>query len=185
MLVFQVRGRGVARCFEHEAGGHRFQRVPPTEKRGRVQTSTITVAVLQPSGPTQVCIEPRDLRAEFVRGSGKGGQHRNKTETCAVVTHVPSGLTVRCDGGRSKSANHATAVELLGARLSASAATASHDRLNRERRGQLGCGARGDKRRTIAVQRDAVTDHLLGRTMPVKQYMRGQLQLLVGRPRKK
>src|SRR5262245_48467305 len=110
-------GNGAEEAFRDEAGGHRWQRVPPNERRGRVHTSTVTVAVLPEPAAAELRIAPGDLDWSFCRGSGSGGQHRNKTESTAVVTHVPTGLTVRCESERSQHQNRATALALLRARL--------------------------------------------------------------------
>lgn len=170
-----MTGKGAASAFQHEAGGHRFQRVPPTEKRGRVHTSTVTVAVLTEPSEHEVHIDPRDVEEKFVRGSGKGGQHKNKVATCVMLTHKPSGIQVRCDGGRSQWANRQTALGVLRARLHEKATGQAGKRRSAERRRQVGTGMRADKRRTIAIQRDQVTDHETGRTMSAKKYLRGNL----------
>lgn len=174
----QVTGRGSKEAFRREPGGHRFQRVPPTEKRGRVHTSTITVAVLEVPTESDYPLDPRDLDESFTRGSGAGGQHRNKTDTCVILKHTPTGVTVRVDGGRSQHVNRQTALGLLRARLrEAEGEKAIQDR-NRRRRDQVGTGMRGDKVRTIALQRDSVTDHQTGKTVSAKEYLRGNLREL-------
>ncbi len=174
----RVQGRRAAEVFAGEPGGHRWQRVPPTEKRGRVHTSTVTVAVLPEPKPHELRIDPADLDESFTRGSGKGGQHRNKTDTVVVLRHVPTGVVVRVDGGRSQSLNRETALGLLRARILAAQREAVVRERNSSRRDQLGCGARGDKVRTIALQRGTVTDHLTGRSMATDRYLRGHLQEL-------
>jgi peptide chain release factor 1 len=178
VLVLRATGRGAFAAFANEGGGHRWQRVPPNEKRGRVHTSTVTVAVLPEPREHELRIDPADLDESFTRGSGKGGQHRNKRDTVAVVRHVPTGIVVRVDGGRSQAINRQTAISLLRARLLA----AEHERTlherNAERRGQVGGGARGDKVRTIAMQRDVVTDHRTGKSMPAHRYVRGYVREL-------
>ena len=174
-MVFRVDGPRAARCFAHEAGGHRWQRVPPTEKRGRVHTSTVTVAVLPEASAARVAIDPGDVELKYTRGSGKGGQHRNKTDTCVVLKHRPSGQQIRVDGGRSQSANREAAFALLRARLEAERRSSTHARVNGRRREQLGCGARGDKRRTISIPRGQVCDHVLGETWRAKDYLAGRL----------
>jgi peptide chain release factor 1 len=159
--------------FRDEAGGHRWQRVPPNEKRGRVQTSTVTVAVLPEPTEAQVHIAPSELAWTTCRGSGPGGQHRNRTESAVQLTHQPTGLTVRCESERSQHQNRATALSLLRARLWQE----EQIRLGREReasrRSQVGSGMRGDKRRTIRVQDGAVHDHVTGRTWVYTDYVRG------------
>ncbi len=174
----RVSGKNAAIAFCHEAGGHRFQRVPPNEKRGRVHTSTVTVAVLDEPSEHEVHIDPRDLEESFTRGSGKGGQHRNKTDSCVILTHTPSGIMVRVDGGRSQHFNRQTAMGVLRARLKAAGTDRRTKDRNNNRRRQIGGGARGDKVRTIAIQRDTVHDHGTGKTMKAKAYLRGNLSLL-------
>jgi peptide chain release factor 1 len=172
-VVFRAAGARAVATFADEPGGHRWQRVPPTERRGRVQTSTVTVAVLPEPTPTAVALDPKDLEWSFCRGSGAGGQHRNMTDTAVQVLHRPSGLRVRCETERSKTQNEATALALLRARLYAQ----EHERRVQSRadarRAQVGSGMRGDKRRTVRVQDGTVTDHVTGRQWQLKQYVRG------------
>jgi len=168
-----VRGRGADRAFADEAGGHRWQRVPPTEKRGRVHTSTVTVAVLPEPRALDVRENPRDVDESFVRGSGPGGQHRNKTSTAVQLVHRPSGIRVHVDGGRSQDANRQLAAELLRARLAAEAAGKATATRNDRRRRQIGAGMRGEKVRTIAEQRGRVMDHRTGKRTTLRRYLRG------------
>jgi peptide chain release factor 1 len=176
--LMRVTGKKAQQAFSHEAGGHRFQRVPPNEKRGRVHTSTVTVAVLEEPKENEVQINPRDLDETFTRGSGAGGQHRNKTDSCVVLVHKPTGIKVRIDGGRSQYINRQTALEVLRARLKAQEGKHASLGRNATRRAQVGGGARGDKVRTIAIQRDTVTDHVTGRSVKAKAYLRGNLSPL-------
>lgn len=157
----------------------RWQRVPPTEKRGRVHTSTVTVVVLAEPSSSELKIDPRDLEEKFTRGSGSGGQHRNKTDTAVQLRHKPSGLSVRAEKGRSQTDNRATALRLLRAKLVEIQQRSAADERDRERRHQAGSGQRGDKIRTIALQRDQVVDHRTGRSCSAREYLRGRLRLLV------
>lgn len=179
-LLFRVEGKKAAQTFENEPGGHRWQRVPPTEKRGRVHTSTVTVAVLGEPQEHEVRIDPSDLEESFTRGSGKGGQHRNKTDTAVVLKHRPSGFQVRVDGGRSQHSNRLMALRILRARLKDVGESQAMAGRNARRRRQVGSGMRGDKVRTVAVQRDQVTDHRTGKTTTVRRYLRGHLRDLCG-----
>lgn len=176
----KVRGKRAQACFADEAGGHRWQRVPPTEKRGRVHSSTVTVVVLTPDEAARVELRPEDLVEQFTKGSGAGGQHRNKTSTTVLLKHVPSGITIRCDGGRSQSMNRDTAQELLQARLQAQATTRAREERDATRKQQAGSGMRGDKIRTVQVQGDVVVDHRRGTRTSYKLYARGQLDGLRG-----
>lgn len=169
----QVSGRNAESVFANEAGGHRWQRVPPTEKRGRVQTSTITVAVLPEPKESELHIDAKDLDWKTCRGSGAGGQHRNKTETAVQLTYKPTGFMVRCETERSQAQNKETALSLLRARLWEEQKTQEAEARAGARKAQVGSGQRGDKRRTIQVQNGTVTDHVTGRTWRYKDYERG------------
>jgi peptide chain release factor 1 len=168
-----VKGRGARALFEAEAGGHRWQRVPPTERKGRVHSSTITVAVLDQVSEAQLVIPPQDVEWEFCKASGAGGQHLQKTESAVVLKHLPTGITVRCQSERSQHANKEIAMVILRARVverRQSEAGAARAQL---RRAQIGSGQRGDKRRTVRVLDDSVTDHETGRSWRFKDYRRG------------
>lgn len=174
-LLFRASGKDAQAAFEHEAGGHRWQREPPNEKRGRVHTSTVTVAVLPEATEQQVKLDPRDVEIKTCRGSGAGGQHRNKTESAIQATHKPSGITVRVENERSQHQNRDEALRLLRTRLFQRQQESASSARNDDRRQQVGSGMRGDKIRTIAVQRDQVTDHRTGRQITVKKFLRGDL----------
>lgn len=176
ILVFSVDGKHAEEAFRGEGGGYRFQRTPPTEKRGRVHTSTITCVVLREPTPAELHLDERDLEWSTMRGSGAGGQKRNKTESCVIVKHLPTGLSVRCESERSQSQNKATALSILRARLLAQEQDRAAGRLRETRRSQAGSGMRGDKQRTIAIQRDEVIDHRTGKRMSAKNYLRGHLE---------
>jgi peptide chain release factor 1 len=173
--VLRVGGAGAGDLFAHEAGGHRWQRVPPNERRGRVHTSTVTVAVLaEPPEIELPRLHPRDLDITTCRSSGNGGQYVQKTDSAVQVRHIPSGIIVRCETERSQTYNKATALAMLRARLHHEVThRASAERAD-DRRRQIGSGQRGDKRRTIAVQRDSVVDHETGRAWRFGDYVRGK-----------
>lgn len=175
-LCFTAAGASASRWFTGEAGGHRWQRVPPTEKKGRVHSSTVTVVVLEPASASAVEIRPEDLEEDFCRGSGKGGQHRNKTSTAVHLRHKPSGHHVRVDGGRSQSINRETALEMLRARLAAERREAERAERCAARKAQAGSGMRGDKIRTIQVQGDMVVDHRRGTRTTYRRFSRGHLE---------
>ncbi len=169
-----VAGRGAAALFGGETGGHRWQRVPPTEKRGRVQTSTITVAVLAEPRQIELTIRPDDVDVETMRGSGAGGQHRNVTDSAVRAKHRPTRIEVRIESERSQHANKELAMRVLAARVAAQAQSAAQGERRADRRRQIGTGMRGDKRRTIRVQDDQVTDHIDGRVWKYANYERGR-----------
>jgi peptide chain release factor 1 len=173
-LIFLARGEGAEEAFRDEGGGHRWQRVPPGERRGRVHTSTITVAVLPEPSAAELRLAPGDLEMVTCRGSGAGGQHRNVTESCVIITHRPTGLAVRCESERSQHQNRATALALLRARLFAAEVERRSSARDGDRRRQVGSGMRGDKRRTIRCQDGVVVDHPTGRTWTLRAYQRGE-----------
>jgi peptide chain release factor 1 len=173
MMTLRITGRGAVEAFAHEAGGHRWQRVPPTERKGRRHTSTITVAVLSEPTETQVHVNPGDLRWKACRGSGAGGQHRNVTDSAIQLTHIPSGTTVRVESERSQHQNKRMALGFLRAKLLERESHKAQGRRSRKRKGQVGSGMRGDKVRSVSVFRDQVVDHRTGQRIPFKKYARG------------
>lgn len=173
LVTCVVNGPGCRALFANESGGHRWQRIPPTEKRGRVQTSTVTVAVLDPDAVAGQTFNYSDVEIVTARGSGPGGQNRNKTESCVIATHKPTGLQVRIDNERSQGQNKATAYKVLAARIY----DAERERLattkNDDRRQQVGSGQRGDKIRTYRTQDDQVTDHRTGMKTRLSRWYNG------------
>lgn len=175
--ALRARGHDIDRFAAHEAGGHRWQRVPPTEKRGRVHTSTITVAVLDGTGAEAPRVDPADVDVRTTGSSGAGGQHVNKRDSAVVMTHRPTGLRVRIEG-RSQTRNRELAMQVLEQRLRDRDRARRDDARNAQRKSHVGSGMRGDKRRTIAVQRDSAIDHRTGRETSVQRYRRGFLHEL-------
>lgn len=177
-LLFRASGEKAVEIFRGEPGGHRWQRVPPTEKRGRVQTSTITVAVLDEPKEHEIQINKEDLEERFTKGSGPGGQKRNKTDSAVILTHIPTGITVRSENGKSQHINRQTALQILRAKLKANEQSTSKEERDKVRQEQVGSGMRGDKIRTIQVRNNVVIDHRTGKRMSYKQYLRGNLEAL-------
>jgi peptide chain release factor 1 len=174
VVILQVTGQGVDGVFKDEAGGHRWQRVPPNEKRGRVQTSTVTVAVLREPSPTEVTVRDCDVEWQACRGSGAGGQNRNKVSSAVQIWHKATGIMVRCEAERSQLQNRQTAMALLRARLLDARVSGAASAEASARKAQLGCGARGDKRRTVREQEGQVVDHVTGRRWRLRDYLRGE-----------
>ena len=167
-----VRGEDLD-FLRREAGGHRWQRIPPTERQGRVHTSTVTVAVLDADEAGPSVLDPGEVEVSVTRGSGPGGQHRNKVESCVTATHVPTGLSVRIDG-RSQFANKRLAMAVLASKVAQAGASSRSEVENTERRGQLGSGMRGDKVRTYRVRDDQIVDHRTGAKFRLAAWMRGE-----------
>lgn len=173
LTIAAFSGVGAKQTFQNESGGHRWQRVPPTEKRGRVQTSTVTVAVLDPDAVSGSALDYRDVDIITMRGSGPGGQNRNKTESCVIATHRPTGLQVRIDNERSQHQNKAMAYKVLAARLYEAERERASAQRDQERRQQTGSGQRGDKVRTYRTQDDQVTDHRTGVKVNLRKWYDG------------
>jgi peptide chain release factor 1 len=174
IVTVSFSGEGSRALFAHEGGGHRWQRIPPTEKRGRVQTSTVTVCVLPELTDVEVRLEEKDLEWQACRASGAGGQKVNKTDSAVQVTHRPSGLQIKVQTERSQHQNRATALALLRARLGEAEEARQTAARDSDRRAQLGTGERGDKVRTYRVRDDQVTDHRTGRKWRFGAWLRGQ-----------
>lgn len=173
-VSLRVCGRGAWQAFEQEPGGHRWQRVPPTEKRGRVHSSTITVAVLREVAAREQVIPASEIRFEAYRASGPGGQHRNTSDTAIRATHLPTGIQA-CAETKSQQRNKELALGVLRARVAERAEGAARAARNSQRKEQVGSGMRADKVRTVAEQRGRVENHLSGRRIPLKLYERGEL----------
>jgi len=164
-ITFGVRGAGAYRALRYESGGHRVQRVPKTETQGRIHTSLATVGVLPEAEEVEIAINPQDLRIDTMRAGGPGGQHVNKTESAIRIVHLPSGIEVRCQEGKSQHKNRAEAMRLLRAKLYRE----TKDRLDRERgalrRSLIGSGDRSERIRTYNFPQNRVTDHRLELTL--------------------
>ncbi|MFT4974590.1 MAG: peptide chain release factor 1 [Myxococcota bacterium] len=154
----------------------RFQRVPPSEKRGRVHTSTVTVSVLPEAARATVQIPDEELRWSICRAGGKGGQHVNKSSSAVQLMHLPTGIQFRVESSRSQHLNREAAHAMLAARLLRDREDALKQRRNKKRREQTGSGMRADKRRTIALQRDSVVDHRTGQRTTWRRYVRGHVE---------
>ena len=148
----------------NESGGHRWQRVPPTENRGRVHTSTVTVSVTDPDNTTEFVLAEQDLSVSWFSGTGKGGQNRNKVQACCRLTHLPSGITVTAQT-RSRETSYKQAKTELESRLHQQHSAHHHAQVAADKRTQVGSGQRGDKIRTYRLQHDDIADHRTGKTI--------------------
>lgn len=162
----------------NEPGGHRIQRVPPTERKGRVHTSTVTVAVIDSdAGIGPVIIPQADLKVEWYSGTGAGGQHRNKHQNSARVTHIPSGIVVTAQC-RSRQNSFEQAMAEIQQRVDKEFKQQYNSTIASDRKSQVGTGMRGDKIRTYRFQDDSVQDHITGKRSKVKKVMNGNFDLL-------
>ena len=161
LVTIEVRGKDIYKKMRYETGVHRIQRVPETEKMGRVHTSTASVAVLPMRKKVKFEINPADLEIEFSRAGGKGGQNVNKVESAVRIVHIPTGLEVRATAERSQGANKEAAMSLLGAKIQALKEEEEAKKYSKERKDQIGTGDRSEKIRTYNILQDRITDHRL------------------------
>ena len=164
-IFFTIKGKDVYSKFKFESGVHRVQRVPATETKGRVHTSTITVAVLPEIDAIEFSINPADLRIDTYRASGAGGQHVNRTESAVRITHLPTNIVVACQEGRSQIENRETAMNLLRAKLWQKYNDEQQQKISNLRKSQVGSGDRSEKIRTYNYPQNRVTDHRISLTL--------------------
>jgi peptide chain release factor 1 len=178
--IFAARGPKVYGTLRYESGVHRVQRVPATEAQGRVHTSAATVAVLPEAEEVDVKIEDKDLRIDVFRSGGPGGQSVNTTDSAVRVTHLPTGLEVKCQDQKSQLQNKIKALEILRSRLLDRKIAEQEAARARERRAQVGTGDRSQKVRTYNYPQNRVTDHRIGYTTHnLADVMQGELDDLI------
>ncbi|MBI4118779.1 MAG: PCRF domain-containing protein [Parcubacteria group bacterium] len=158
-ISFEISGANAYAVYQHEGGVHRVQRVPKTEKSGRVHTSTVSVAVLKKATEKDVAINPGDLRIEFFRSSGPGGQNVNKRETAVRIIHLPTGTVVTAQTERGQEANKQSAMSILRSKILENMENQASQKMQSERRTQIGSADRSEKIRTYNFPQDRVTDH--------------------------
>lgn len=160
-----------------ESGGHRWQRIPPTERKGRVHTSTVTVAVFEVKERSQWELKDSDIKTFTTKDSGPGGQHRNKTESCVIMRHLPTGIEAKASM-KSQHQNKKTARAMLEARVSNFLSQIDRQSHENDRKTKVGSGMRGDKIRTYREQDDLVTDHISGKKARLSKILTGMLNLV-------
>lgn len=159
LKAFEIKGKEVYEALQYETGVHRVQRIPATEKNGRIHTSTASVAILPIRKFTKTVLNPADLEMEFSRSGGAGGQNVNKVETAVRLVHKPTGLEVRSQSERSQAANREKAMQILAAKLENLNEEKAAKEHSEARKAQIGTGDRSEKIRTYNFPQDRLTDH--------------------------
>ncbi len=179
-ITFSVTGEGAYHELQFESGGHRVQRVPETEAQGRVHTSAATVAVLPEASEVELVIRDEDLQIDTMRAGGPGGQKVNKTESAVRITHIPTGVVVKCQDEKSQHKNKAKAMRVLRSRILEAQQRKADEERATQRRTLIGSGDRSERIRTYNFPQGRCTDHRIGLTLyKLDQIMQGGLDELI------
>jgi peptide chain release factor 1 len=179
-VVVEVNGEDVYGTMKFESGVHRVQRVPATETAGRVHTSAATVAILPEADEVDVDVREADIKMDTFRSSGAGGQHVNKTESAVRLTHIPTGVVVECQEGRSQHSNRDIAMKMLRSRIYEAAVRKHEEAIASHRKTLVSTGDRSAKIRTYNYPQGRVTDHRIGMTIyNLDAFMNGEVQEMI------
>ncbi|GAA0874615.1 peptide chain release factor 1 [Wandonia haliotis] len=179
-IALNITGEGVYGTLKFESGVHRVQRVPETESQGRVHTSAITVAVLPEAEEVDVELNMTDVKRDTFRASGAGGQHVNKTESAIRLTHLPTGIVVECQDGRSQHKNLEKAISVLRSRLYQQELDKKNEERAAQRKSLVSTGDRSAKIRTYNYPQGRITDHRIGKTIyNLSAFMNGDIQEMI------
>lgn len=177
---FEMKGKDIYRLLRYETGVHRVQRIPGTEKNGRIHTSTASVAILPIKKKTTIVINPADLEMEYSRSGGAGGQNVNKVETAVRLIHKPTGIDVRSTSERSQLANREKAMIILTAKLQQAKDEEEAKKYAKDRKDQIGTADRSEKIRTYNFPQDRVTDHRIKQSWSnIPAIMRGEIDKMI------
>ena len=175
-ISFSIEGEGAYSRLKYESGVHRVQRDPETESQGRIHTSTVTVAVLVEADEVELEINPTDLKIDYFRASGAGGQHINKTESAVRITYLPTNVVVECQDERSQHKNKDKAMKILRSRIYEAMLEEQAAKVASERKNQVGTGDRSERIRTYNFPQGRLTDHRIGLTIyRLEDMMNGNL----------
>lgn len=179
--ILKIEGNNVFSKLKFESGVHRVQRIPTTENQGRIHTSTCTIAIMPESNEiTEVKLNPNELRIDTFRASGAGGQHVNKTDSAVRITHLPTGLVVECQDGRSQHSNKSQALKVLSVRLYNAQKKQAHLKESEHRKNLIGTGDRSERIRTYNYPQGRVTDHRVNLTLhKLDNILNGELNELI------
>jgi len=176
-IIFEIKGKDVWGDLKHESGVHRVQRIPKTEKSGRIHTSTASVAILPEPQEQALKINPSDLKIETFRSSGPGGQHLNVTDSAVRIIHLPTNIVISCQDERSQHKNKAKALKILRSKLMAMNLKAEQEKRAKIRRSQIGRAFRSEKIRTYNFPQDRVTDHRIKKSWKnLQNFMDGNIE---------
>lgn len=179
-ITFSMKGTRVYSKMKYESGVHRVQRVPETEKAGRVHTSTVTVAVLPEAEEADIEIKPEEIRIDVFRSSGPGGQSVNTTDSAVRITHLPTGVVVTCQDEKSQLKNKAKALSILRSRILAAEEERLSKERGQERKSQIGTGDRSEKIRTYNFPQDRLTDHRINQSWhSLPRVMNGEIEQVI------
>jgi len=179
-IIFMISGKGAYSKLKYESGAHRVQRIPTTESGGRIHTSTATVAVLPEAEEIEVEINENDLRIDTFCSSGPGGQSVNTTKSAVRITHLPTGIVVTCQDGKSQNSNKEKALQVLRARLYDKMKREEEAKYADERKSKIGTGDRSERIRTYNFPQSRVTDHRIGLTLhKLDQVLNGELDEII------
>ncbi len=179
-IIAMIHGKGAYSSFKYESGTHRVQRVPVTEAQGRIHTSAVTVAVLPEAEEVELRIEPTEIKVDFYRSTGPGGQSVNTTDSAVRLTHLPTGVVVTCQDEKSQHKNKAKAMRVLRARILDAMTREQDAKRSEQRKSQVGTGDRSGRIRTYNFPQGRVTDHRIGLTLyKLESILQGDISELI------